>query len=44
MEGMVANCIRDYGGTNLRQFGDCSCMWKNLPEWVSCILVAIWRL
>jgi CHAD domain-containing protein len=26
MEGMVANCIRDYGGTNLRQFGDCSCM------------------
>jgi hypothetical protein len=26
MEGMVANYTRDYGGTNLRKFGDCLCI------------------
>jgi hypothetical protein len=44
MEGMVANYTRDYGGTNLRKFGDCLCIWQNLIEWTSCILVTIWRL
>ncbi len=44
MEGMVANCTRDYERTNPRQFGDCSCRWKSLYEGIGCIPVTIWRL
>jgi hypothetical protein len=41
MEGMVANNIGDYERTNLRYFGDSSCIWKSWLEWIGCISVIV---
>jgi len=37
MERMVANNTRDYGGTNLGQFGNYLCRWGGLLEQTRCI-------
>jgi hypothetical protein len=44
MEGMVANNTGNYGWIDPSQFGDYSCKWRSLPEWIGCILVAFWSL
>jgi hypothetical protein len=41
MERMVANYTRDYGRTNLKQFGDRSCRRGGPFEKTGCILVII---